>query len=153
MFQKLLKIKYPLLIKRDNSPKNKATQICWAGHDHWTHWRHTRLGLFPHGLALITHFLSALIGGRWNLGQTSYPGFCSQKIPGLEHTSLFFLPVVTVLKLWYRPGFYLNTFSLMPDPWILTLPSLDSNLVFFSVLMGWLAEQGLETRLILFEDF
>lgn len=88
-FQKLLNIKFSSFVKRDSSPKNKETQICWAGHNYWTHWRHTHLGLFPHGLALITHFLSALIGGRWNLGQTSYPGSYSQKSPCLDHISLF----------------------------------------------------------------
>ena len=86
-FLKVLLIKCSLLIKMDSSPKRKETQLCWAGCDYWTHRRHTLLGLFPHGLACFTHFLSAFIGGRWNLGQTSYPSSCSPKILHLVHIS------------------------------------------------------------------
>lgn len=84
---------------------------------------------------------------QMEFGADLSPRLLKSKDPLLRSYIFLFLPAITLLK-FYQPGFYLNIVSLIPGPWILTLPALDSNLVFFFALTGWLAEQRLGTCLI-----
>ena len=68
------------------------------------------------------------------------PGLLQSKDLMLGSYIFFFLPAIAILKFCYQPGVYLNTVSLIPGAWILMLLALDSSLVFFSALMGWLVE-------------